>query len=359
MAKKESSLLITITPTSAVTAAAVVLGIWLVFYLKTLFLIVLTAIVIASSIEPAVLWFMKRRIVRPAAVALVYLIIVGSLFGFAYLLFPPLIQETSGFVATLPQYVSAFKLDELISNQLIVATKEVANVDTSSLAQTLAQFKDIFTSTGEGAFRAVAGVFGGVFSFLLIMLLSVYFAIQETGIDDFIRIIAPVRHQKYAISLWRRSQVKIGQWMQGQLLLSLIVAVLTYLWLTVLGVPYALLLAIFAAIAELVPVFGSLAAAIPSILVAGTFGGITLALLAGGGYLVINQIQGNLIYPLVVKRVVGVPPLLVILALIAGAQLAGFLGVLLSVPLAAALREFISDVEKAKLAEVKELEENG
>ena len=103
--------------------------------------------------------------------------------------------------------------------------------------------------------------------------------------------------------------------------------------------------------------FGSLAAAIPSILVGGTFGGLTTAFLVAGGYLVINQIQGNLIYPLVVKRIIGVPPLLVILALIAGAQLAGFLGVLLSVPIAAALKEFISDVEKSKLKEMKALEE--
>lgn len=358
MEKKNGPFLITITPTSVVAAAAVILGIWLLFFLKDLVLIVLTAVVIASSIEPAVLWFMRRRIIRPAAVALVFFIIFGFLFGFAFLLFPPLIQETAGFVSTLPQYISSFNLDELISTQLVDTTREVVSIDTSSLAQTLSQFREIFTSTGEGAFRAVAGVFGGVFSFLLIMLLSFYFAIQETGIDDFIRIISPVRHQKYALSLWKRSQVKIGQWMQGQLLLSLIVAVLTYLWLTILGVPFALLLAIFAAIAELVPVFGSLAAAIPAILVAGTFGGLSTAFLAGGGYLVINQIQGNLIYPLVVKRVVGVPPLLVILALIAGAQLAGFLGILLSVPIAAAIKEFINDVEKAKLTEVKELEED-
>ncbi|XKT74568.1 MAG: AI-2E family transporter [Patescibacteria group bacterium UBA2163] len=354
MAKKTDPISIHITPTSIVAAAAVGLGIWLFFYLKDLFLIVLTAIVIASSIEPAVLWFMKHRVIRPAAVALVYFIIFGFLFGFAYLLFPPLIQETAGFVATLPQYISSFNLEEILTSPLVTATREVAQVDTTSLAETLRQFGNIFTSTGEGAFRAVSSVFGGVFSFFLIMLLSFYFAIQETGIDDFLRIIVPVRHQKYAVSLWRRSQIKIGQWMQGQLLLSLIVAVLTYLWLTILGVPYALLLAIFAAIAELVPVFGSLAAAVPAILVAATVGGIPMAFLAGGGYLVINQIQGNLIYPLVVKRVVGVPPLLVILALIAGAQLAGFLGVLLSVPIAAALKELISDIQKQKIAEAKQ-----
>lgn len=351
--RKAGPISITITPTSVIYAVAIILGVWLLFYLKDLVLIVLTAIVLASSIEPAVLWFMRYRIVRPAAVALVYAVIFGFLFSVAYFLFPPLIEDTSGFIATLPEYLSEFNVEGVVSNQLVQTTQEVVSVDSTSLVQTLREFQSIFTSTGTGAFRAISGVFGGVFSFFLILLLSFYFAIQETGIDDFIRIISPVRHQKYAISLWRRSQVKIGLWMQGQLLLSLIVAVLTYLLLSILGVPYALLLAIFAAIAELVPVFGSLAAAVPAIAVAFSAGGLPIALLAGGGYLIINQIQGNLIYPLVVRRVVGVPPLLVILALIAGAQLAGFLGVLLSVPLAAAFQEFVSDVEKAKIEAAK------
>ncbi len=359
MAMKNTPITIHISPTTVLSTIAIGLAIWLVFYLKDLVLIVLTAVVIASSIEPAVLWFMRHRVIRPAAVALVYFLIFAFLFGFAYLLFPPLIEETSGFVSTLPKYLETFNLGDLLSNQLALSANQEAGTATAvSLADTLREFQSIFTATGEGAFRAVSGVFGGVFSFFLIMLLSFYFAVQETGIDDFLRVVTPIKHQKYAIGLWRRSQVKIGLWMQGQLLLSLIVAVLTYLWLTVLGVPYALLLAIFAALAELVPVFGSLAAAIPAIAVAGTFGGLPTALLAGGGYLVINQIQGNLIYPLVVKRIVGVPPLLVILALIAGAQLAGFLGVLLSVPLAAVLQELVSDVEKSK-REAMLAEQNG
>lgn len=353
MSKFTAPLVIHVSPITVLSAIAVGVGVWLLFYLQDLVLIVLTAIVIASSVEPAVLWFMRYRIVRPAAVALVYLGIFGALFSAAYFLFPPLIQDTASFVSTIPGYFDAFDIESVISNQLVQTTQEVAAVDTSSLVVTIREFQDIFTSTGEGAFRAVSGVFGGVFSFFLIILLSFYFAVQETGIDDFLRIMTPMKHQKYAVSLWRRSQVKIGLWMQGQLLLSLIVAVLTYLWLTVLGVPYALLLAIFAAIAELVPVFGSLAAAIPATAVAFSAGGVPLALLAAGGYLVINQIQGNLIYPLVVKRIVGVPPLLVILALIAGAQLAGFLGVLLSVPLAAALQEFISDIQQSKTEAAK------
>ncbi|PIR85017.1 hypothetical protein COU15_02925 [Candidatus Kaiserbacteria bacterium CG10_big_fil_rev_8_21_14_0_10_45_20] len=348
---------ITITPSSVLYAALVILGIGLFFYLIDLFLIILTAIVISSSMEPAVLWFMRHRVIRPIAVTLVYLLIFGSLFMFVYFLMPPLIKDTASFVSTLPQYLDSLGIESITSNQLInstiTSTREVVNT-TSSVTDKLLEFQRIFSSAGEGAFRFVSGIFGGVFSFLLIILLSFYFAVRETGIDDFLEVVTPVKHQKYVIGLWRRSQVKIGLWMQGQLLLSLIMGVLVYLWLSILGVPYALLLAIFAALFELVPFFGSFVAVTPSVAIAFSALGLTPALLVLGGYIVFNQIQANLIYPLVVKKVVGVPPVLVILALIAGAQLAGFLGVLLSVPIAAAIQELVSDVQKAKIAKAQE-----
>lgn len=136
--------------------------------------------------------------------------------------------------------------------------------------------------------------------------------------------------------------------MQGQLLLALIIGVLVYLGLTILGVKYALLLAILAAFAELVPVVGPVLAAIPAIAIAFTDGGTSLGFMVVAFYIIIQQFENHLMYPLVVNKVVGVPPLLVILGLIIGAKLFGFLGILLSVPVAAALMEFVKDVEKNK-----------
>jgi predicted PurR-regulated permease PerM len=348
---------ITITPTSVVYAVVIVLLVWLLFYLKSLVLVVLTAIVIASSIEPGVLWFIKRGLARVWSVSIFYIVIFGFLFGVAYLMVPPVLSEAGSFLAILPNYLVSFNLSDLVSQDLITTTQRVV-AGGPSLANTLFDLQKAFTPTGEGAFRAVSGIFGGVFSFFLIILLSVYFAVNETGIDDFLRLVMPVRHQAYAVSLWRRSQHKIGLWMQGQLILSLLIAVLAYLCLAIFQVPYALLLALFAAIAELVPVFGSIVAAVPAIIIAFGTGGISLAATIAVAYVVINQLQGHLIYPLVVKKVIGIPPLLVIIALIAGAQLAGFLGVLLAVPAAAVFREFLADFEKAKYR-AAEAEKNG
>jgi predicted PurR-regulated permease PerM len=115
-----------------------------------------------------------------------------------------------------------------------------------------------------------------------------------------------------------------------------------------MGIQYALLLAVFTALAEIIPIFGSLMAGLLAAVVGYSEGGIALALIVAGLYVVVNQFESNLIYPLIVKKVVGLPPLLVIVALIAGGTLAGFVGVLLSVPVAAVGLEFLSDFERRK-----------
>jgi predicted PurR-regulated permease PerM len=136
--------------------------------------------------------------------------------------------------------------------------------------------------------------------------------------------------------------------MQGQILLGVIVAVLLYLGLMILGIKNALLLAVLAGFMEIIPMFGPILSAIPAILTAFVGGGFTSAILVFGLCTIVQQFENHLIYPLVVKKVVGVSPVVVILALIIGYNLAGFLGIVLSVPMVSALMEFVDDIEKKK-----------
>jgi predicted PurR-regulated permease PerM len=195
------------------------------------------------------------------------------------------------------------------------------------------------------------------FSFILIIVISFYLAVQDDGVANFLRIITPVKHERYIIDLWKRSQRKIGLWMQGQLVLGLIIGVLTYLGLSILGVQNALLLAVIAAMFELIPVFGPILAAVPAVAFGLIEGGVALGLLVVGLYAIIQQFESQLIHPLVVKKIIGIPALIAILALIVGAQLAGFLGILLSVPLAAVMMEYLGDVEKRKVQQLKDLDQ--
>lgn len=339
-------LTINVSAGTIVTAILFVVLAWLLFYLRDLVLIVLTAVVLASAIEPAVKWFMRYRLPRVLSVVLVYLIALALIFAMFYFFMPPILAEVSGLLSTLPDYIDTFDASNPLKNTPLIGTQPA--VQDFSLTEVVTELQASFASVSEGFLRTISAIFGGVFSFLLVIVLSFYFTVVETGVDDFLRVVTPTKHEASVLDLWRRSKNKIGKWMQGQILLSLIVGILVYLGLSILGIKYALVLAVVAAVLELIPVFGSILAAIPAVALAFVDAGAGSAFLVTGLYIIVNQFQGNLIYPLVVQKVVGVPPLLVILALIAGAQLAGFLGIILSVPAAAVLQELVHDIQKGK-----------
>jgi predicted PurR-regulated permease PerM len=331
-----------ITAGSMITAILFVLLVGVLWYLLDIVLILLTAVVIASAIEPGIHFFMRWRLNRVLAVMLIYVLVAGVL-SIVFLLFlPPLLEDAANFLASLPATLSSFSLADATGGLLPNITQSISS------AEILRNLSLTLGGAGGGVVNTLSAFFGGLTSFILIVVFSFYFSVQETGVDDFLRLITPAAQQSYVLNLWKRSQAKIGKWMQGQLILMVIVGVLLYLGLTILGVPNALLLAALGGLFELIPVFGPILAAIPAIAISFADSGLTGALLVGGLYLVVQQFESNLIYPVVVKKVVGVPPLLVILALIVGAKLAGFLGILLSVPIAAALQELVADIDRQK-----------
>lgn len=143
--------------------------------------------------------------------------------------------------------------------------------------------------------------------------------------------------------------------MQGQLLLAAIIGILVYLGLLIVGVPNALLLATLAGVFEIIPLFGPILASIPAIFISFSSGGLPLAAVVLGLYIIVHQFENQLIYPLVVKKIVGVSPVVSIVALVVGWQLAGFLGIVLSVPIASTIIEFLDDLEKDKIERIERM----
>jgi predicted PurR-regulated permease PerM len=339
---------VSITPGTVFAALFIVAGAYVFWLLRDLALLVLTAIVIASAIEPGVAFLIRSHIPRFVAALLVYVFVFGSVFSLLYFFFPPIVADAANFISAMPKYLDTLNVTTSFSNFAGATDLIGGSQSAQSFVQTLLSLQSVFSSSSGSIVQLFVTFFGGIFSLVLVIVLSFYFALQDTGVDDFLRLIMPVSYEEYSVDLWKRSQKKIGLWMQGQILLSVIVGILVYLGLLIIGIPYALLLSVFTAIAEIIPVFGSLIAGTVAVIVAYSDGGVALGLIVAGLYVVVNQFESNLIYPLIVKKIVGIPPLLVIVALIAGYTLAGFLGVLLSVPVAAVALEFISDFDKRK-----------
>jgi predicted PurR-regulated permease PerM len=321
------------------------------FLISEFVLVVLAAIVIASAIEPLTLWAKKRNIPRLPMALLIYMasaILLASLF---YFLLLPLIGDVSSFIRTLTIYSNSVTSGGILS-EMFKTQNLFANLDTPFLIKELSsRLNSLADFLSQGVLSSVSLIFGGVLNFILILVLSFYLAVEEDGVSKFLKLITPLKHEQYVTNLWRRSQRKIGLWMQGQLLSSILVMVLVYLGLIIIGIPHALLLAVLAGVFELIPLFGATIAAIPALFIAYIFGGMTTTFIVAGLYIVIQQLEGNIIYPIVVKKVVGVPPIISIMALVIGGTLAGFLGVLISMPVAATVIEFISDLEERKAAQ--------
>ena len=282
---------------------------------------------------------------------MIYVLVFGAIFAILYLFFPPIIADAAGFLSAMPRYLDTINITAPLSNITNTVSVVSSQSQAQSYIQTLLSLQSLFTSSSGSVLQLLITFFGGIFSLVLVIVLSFYFALQDTGVDDFIRLVMPVKYEEYYVDLWKRSQKKIGLWMQGQILLSVIVGILVYLGLLIIGVPYALLLAVFTAMVEIIPVFGSIIAGVIAVIVGYSDGGVAIAAIVAGLYIVVNQFESNLIYPLIVKKIVGIPPLLVIVALIAGYTLAGFLGAILSVPMSAVLLEFITDFDKRKRRE--------
>ena len=318
----------------------------LLWHLRELALIILTSIVIASAIEPAAQSLTRHKIPRILAVLSVYLLFFAVFFSIIFFLLPPVLEETSLLLTRLPSYLDTIGATGTLTQDTIVNTRSLIN--DISLGDTTQNLETFLSSLSGNFLAAMSLIFGGALSFILIVVFSFYFAVNERGIEEFLRVVTPLRHEEYVLDLWRRAQHKIGLWMQGQFLLAVLIGVLTYLGLSILGIQYALVLAVVAAVMELIPVFGPILAAVPAVAIAFANGGLAIALVVVALYVIIQQFENHLIYPLVVTKVVGVPPLLVILALIIGWQLVGFLGIILSIPFAAAIQEVVSDLEKRR-----------
>lgn len=357
MATRSSEKLIQISLGTIVKAVLVVLAFAVFYYLRDIVLVVLLAVIIASAIEPGTQWFLRRGVPRILSVLLIYFAAVMLLVIVFYFLFLPLLNQSAAFLSTLPGYLGELQVwNPLQNSELLSSSSAIQGFsETFSLSQIVEQINAAVSSFSEGAFSTASRVFGGILSLLLVVVLSFYLSVESDGVSNFLRIVTPAKNEKYILSLWKRSQHKIGLWMQGQIVLAVIIAVLVFLGLTLMRIDNALLLAVLAGLFEIIPLFGPILAAIPAVTLALVTGGMTSAILVVGLYIIIHQFENQLIYPLVVRKIVGVPPLVSILALIIGFKLAGFVGLLISVPLATMLIEFLNDIEKKKIAEAERL----
>ncbi len=307
----------------------VALAIWFLFVIRDVIALFLIAIIITASLNPIISKIVTAtQFPRTVAVGVVYVVFFTLVTLLALFILPTISGELDAFIN---QITADLRKNALLGNLFSV----------DDLAQTL-------TGSMQNLLTTTAGFFTGIVSTVAVISMSFYMSAQEDGLKKSLILITPQQHQKYISSLIDRIQESFGRWMAGQLVTMIFVGVLYYVALKILGVPFAGVLAVFGGLLEIIPYFGPILAAVPAVAIAFSVGPVTAAMI-GISYLSINILENQVLIPKIMNKAIGLNPVLVILALLMGAKIAGVVGILLAVPLAGALGVFIKDVLEKKL----------
>ena len=325
------------------------LFLWTLFLIRDLVLVLLTSIVIASFIESVVQKFKKYKIPRTFTVLVVYIVSITILAVLFYVFVPIFLLEFSSLIQSFSSYIPDGSMLKTFDPGTLSSTHQfISSVSSGASAGDLIRnVQELINGASAGFVPSISMLFGGLLNVVLIAVITFYLSVQDHGIEYFLRVVSPIKNEEYIVGLWKRTERKIGLWMQGQMLLGVLIGVVLYLGLTILHVKYSLVVALFSAVMELIP-FGIILAGLVAVSFAFSVGGIGVAFKVLLLYLIVQQFESYLIAPLVVNKVIGVSPLVVILSLLVGGTLAGLWGVLLAVPIAVCFLEYLSDIEKGK-----------
>lgn len=343
MENSKSPVYINITAIGVVKIILILMVFYFLFLVREILAILFVSLIFASAVDPWVDFLQKKKIPRGISIMFIYFVMLSVVSTIIILLIPPIITQVSDLTANFPaifekvlngfEYLRKFSVE----HNLLDNIKENFGSISSNLQQ-----------AAGGVFSTVSGIFGGILSFFLVMVMTFYMVVEENALKKIVWSIAPEKHQIYIMKVINRMQKKIGLWLRGQLILSFIIFVLTYVSLSVMGVKYALVLALIAGLTEFVPYLGPILASIPAIFLAFTQEPI-LALFVAILYYIIQLVENNIIVPKLMQKVVGLNPIISIAVLLIGFKVAGVLGAILSIPVATAISVVIHDFFENKV----------
>jgi predicted PurR-regulated permease PerM len=298
------------------------------------------ALFIAAGLDPAVNWLTRRRLPRWCAVIVILLIVAGVVAGFLAAAVPPLTAQITALVHELPHYVTTLKDHNSELGKL------------NSRFQIEPRISKLLSSRGTALVGGVLGagalVLSAAGSVLVVVVLVVYFLAAMPRIKLFLYRLAPHSRRSRVILIGDEIFVKVGGYMLGNFLTSLIAGVGTWAWLQIFNIPYPLLLGILVALLDLIPVIGStIGGAIVSLVALTVSLPVAIATLAF--YIAYRLAEDYLIVPRIMGRTVEVPAVVTVVAVLLGGALMGLIGALVAIPAAAALRLLLNEVTFRRL----------
>lgn len=317
-------------------ALIIIILVYILFAVKDILLWFIFALILSILFNYAIDALEKKKIPRVLSAIVLYLVVFALLSFFVYKTAPILLEEFKDLANNFPDY---------IRKAVPVLDKLGINVQIESLQNTGSIFQALqpnLTKASSNVINALFAIFGGATSTILVLSLAFFISVERRFFERVLAAFSPAKHKEYIFTLWFRAKRKVSSWFITRIIGVLFVGAATYLVLTVLNVKYAFLLSLMAGLFDIVPIIGpSIAGVVIFLVVALT--SLLQAVFAGGVFIIIQQLEGTLLFPLLFKKLGGLSPVLVLLALAVGGTVWGIAGAILAIPLAGVAFEILKD----------------
>lgn len=308
--------------------AVFAISLWILFQIRQVILVLFIAIILMSALNPLVKRLEKLRLPRWLAILVIYLVVLIVLGVGLGGVVPPLIDQTSTLISKIPDFFRQFSiwgLDEKVIS---------------------AQFSQL-TAVPVNLVKFIIGIFSNIVEILALVVMTFYLLLERKNLDHYLVVLFGEDREKEIERMINIVESRLGSWVRGQLLLMLIVGVLNYIGFRIIGLEFAVPLAILAFLFEIVPNIGPTLAALPAILIALTISPFH-ALATAGWCLLVQQLENSIFVPRVMKKIVGVNPLISILSLAIGLKLAGIGGAVLAIPTFIVIQVIVGEIYSSK-----------
>jgi predicted PurR-regulated permease PerM len=301
-----------ISPKTIFLTIGTLLLMYVIWNLKELIYSIFIAFILMSALRSPVAWLHKKKIPRTAAVISVYLSFV-FVFAFLFsLIIPPIVIESENFIKNIPALLKQINPDVYTS----------FNIDS---------FTQYIPTVTENFFKIATGVFSNAVFVISTLFFGFYLLLQEHELKAvFLRFFEEEKAHLIHATI-EKAQKQMNAWFWGELTLMTVVGLMTFIGLNIIGMKYALALAVLAGMMEIIPNIGPVLSAVPAVLIgfaqSPLMGGAAIAL-----YIVVQQLENNLIVPIIMKNAVGLNPIITLVALVVGGRVGGVLGVFLAIP---------------------------
>lgn len=363
--KSENAILVEISALSVFKASLVVIGVILMskiaVELVDIFVTFLLALFLSAVFNPGVDKLEKWGISRGFGIIILFSVVFGFLGLLLAKIVPIVADQLSQIGIDIKTWLQGAASGESHSHSIIVQklsgligaalekinSEQIVKAITDNIDSISTNLSD-FATTGA---KVVSGTVSAIFSLILVFLLSFFLILDKKSLNEFFHSLFPVKHQRYLSRKAEMVQRKIGEWVHGQVTLFFIVGSIAFVFFLLMGIPYALTLAVFFGLAEFIPYLGPFLSFIISAPVAfndSFVSGIALIIF----YILLQFSEGNFIVPLVMKKAVGLPSIVTILALIVGASFPSIInpivGMIIAVPVATIISIFVRDFTERK-----------